>query len=56
MISRTLAEKTLLDLGNFEVDRDYSDATRWQCFYVNCPEITIEVHWPNEAARADSIL
>ena len=56
MISRTLAEKTLLDLGNFEVDRDYSDATRWQCFYVNCPEITIEVHWPNEAAGADSIL
>lgn len=55
MISRTLAEKTLLDLGNFELDKELSNEISWQFFYVNCPEITVVLQWPDRAARAETV-
>lgn len=55
MIYRSLAEKTLLDLGGFELDEELSTEVSWQFFYVKCPEITVVLQWPNTATRAKAV-
>lgn len=56
MISCYTVKKTLLDMGNFEVDGEYSDKTGG-CFYsVSCPSITGLIRLSGEKARICSIV
>lgn len=55
MISRPLVGKTLLDLGNFESDKESSNDAFWQCFCASCPEIGMTLFWPDSSIEVNFV-